>query len=47
MTAPDHGADGADAAALPPGCRINDYEIERTLGGGGFGVTYLATCPSR
>lgn len=31
-----------DAAALPAGYRINEYEIERTLGGGGFGITYLA-----
>ena len=31
-----------DAAALPAGCRISDYEIQRTLGGGGFGLTYLA-----
>ncbi|MES2939990.1 MAG: protein kinase [Pseudomonadota bacterium] len=33
---------GVDAAALPPGYRIKEYEIERTLGGGGFGLTYLA-----
>ncbi|MBA2674053.1 protein kinase [Ramlibacter sp.] len=33
---------GADASALPAGCRIKEYEIERTLGGGGFGLTYLA-----
>jgi serine/threonine protein kinase len=32
----------ADASVLPAGYRINEYEIERTLGGGGFGVTYLA-----
>jgi serine/threonine protein kinase len=31
-----------DAAVLPAGYRINEYEIERPLGGGGFGVTYLA-----
>ena len=31
-----------DAAALPAGLRINEYVIERTLGGGGFGITYLA-----
>ncbi|HYF44243.1 MAG TPA: protein kinase [Ramlibacter sp.] len=31
-----------DAAALPAGLRINEYQIERTLGGGGFGITYLA-----
>lgn len=32
----------ADAAALPAGWRIHEYEIERPLGGGGFGITYLA-----
>lgn len=32
----------ADAAALPAGLRLNEYQIERTLGGGGFGITYLA-----
>jgi serine/threonine protein kinase len=31
-----------DAAALPGGYRIHEYEIERQLGGGGFGITYLA-----
>ena len=34
--------DPGDAAALPAGYRINEYEIERQLGGGGFGITYLA-----
>ncbi|MGD9828270.1 MAG: protein kinase [Hyphomicrobiaceae bacterium] len=29
--------------ALPAGTEINDYRIERTLGAGGFGITYLAT----
>ena len=32
----------ADAAALPAGYRIHEYQIERKLGGGGFGITYLA-----
>ena len=32
----------APAAALPPGTRIDDYEICQWLGGGGFGLTYLA-----
>jgi serine/threonine protein kinase len=32
----------ADAACLPEGYRINEYVVERTLGGGGFGTTYLA-----
>ena len=27
---------------LPPGCRIDEYEIVRVLGMGGFGITYLA-----
>jgi serine/threonine protein kinase len=31
-----------DAASLPPGLRLADYLIERPLGGGGFGITYLA-----
>jgi class 3 adenylate cyclase len=31
-----------DAAALPAGYRVNEYEVERPLGGGGFGITYLA-----
>ena len=28
--------------ALPPGAAILEYVVERTLGGGGFGITYLA-----
>lgn len=28
--------------ALPPGHRIHEYAIQNTLGGGGFGITYLA-----
>ncbi|MBA3771638.1 MAG: protein kinase [Ramlibacter sp.] len=31
-----------DAALLPAGYRINEYNIERPLGSGGFGITYLA-----
>lgn len=31
-----------DMAALAPGQAIHEYRIERVLGGGGFGVTYLA-----
>ncbi len=27
--------------ALPPGTRVQDYEIRRMLGHGGFGITYL------
>ena len=33
---------GPDAASLPAGYSLNDYQIERSLGGGGFGITYLA-----
>ena len=29
--------------ALPPGTRIEEFIIERILGSGGFGITYLAT----
>lgn len=36
-------ADAADSAVLPPGYRLHEYRIERVLGQGGFGVTYLAT----
>ncbi|HYW57874.1 MAG TPA: protein kinase [Polaromonas sp.] len=31
-----------DPAALPPGHKIFEYRIDKTLGGGGFGITYLA-----
>lgn len=31
-----------DTASLPPGLKLADYVIERPLGGGGFGITYLA-----
>ncbi|MBK8073893.1 MAG: serine/threonine protein kinase [Ramlibacter sp.] len=31
-----------DPAALPVGHRIFEYKLEKTLGGGGFGITYLA-----
>jgi len=41
---PAAGIDAADAAdaSLPQGYRINEYVVERTLGSGGFGTTYLA-----
>ena len=35
--------DQGQGMALPKGHRIDEYEIERVLGAGGFGVTYLAT----
>ena len=31
-----------DAASLPAGYSMHEYQIERSLGGGGFGITYLA-----
>jgi serine/threonine protein kinase len=39
---PQPPAPAVDGAALPAGYRVNEYVIERTLGGGGFGITYLA-----
>jgi len=33
---------GLDAFALPTAYRLDDYEIMRVLGYGGFGITYLA-----
>ena len=35
MTTPDH------RLALPPGTRVQDFEFQRVLGHGGFGITYL------
>lgn len=40
--APPPSPAAADGGALPASYRINEYEIERPLGGGGFGITYLA-----
>jgi len=39
---PQPPAPPADASALPVGYRINEYQIDKPLGGGGFGITYLA-----
>ena len=39
----DAGPAQTDAAnALPPKTRLQEYEIHRVLGSGGFGITYLA-----
>ena len=35
-------APGKDAASLAVGHELFEYRIEKTLGGGGFGITYLA-----
>jgi serine/threonine protein kinase len=32
-----------DAVALQPGSSLHEYRVDRVLGSGGFGVTYLAT----
>jgi serine/threonine protein kinase len=32
-----------NAQALPPGTRLEEFEIEKVLGSGGFGISYLAT----
>jgi serine/threonine protein kinase len=34
--------DEDESHALPPGTKVGDYTIERMLGHGGFGITYLA-----
>ncbi|MGE0331836.1 MAG: protein kinase [Ramlibacter sp.] len=39
---PSPPAAAADAACLPGGYKLLEYQIERPLGGGGFGITYLA-----
>ncbi len=39
---PPPSAAAADAACLPGGYKLLEYQIERPLGGGGFGITYLA-----
>jgi serine/threonine protein kinase len=31
--------------ALPPGCELEGYRIERQLSAGGFSIVYLATTP--
>ena len=31
-----------DVAALEPGQSVLEYRIDKVLGGGGFGITYLA-----
>jgi TPR repeat protein/serine/threonine protein kinase len=39
---PGGAATGPARNALPPGTRLHEFEIERVLGEGGFGVVYLA-----
>jgi serine/threonine protein kinase len=41
-SAPPAAKPRADAAALPSGHRVFEYRIDKMLGGGGFGLTYLA-----
>ena len=41
-TDPDVESDTMSANHLPPGFRLEEYEIVRVLGAGGFGITYLA-----
>ncbi len=36
-------SDGVASETLPKGYRLHEYRIERVLGQGGFGVTYLAS----
>jgi formylglycine-generating enzyme required for sulfatase activity len=36
------GAQPISTQALPPGTRVEEFVIERVLGAGGFGITYLA-----
>lgn len=40
--APKPASKGSDMAALEVGQTVFEYKIERVLGGGGFGITYLA-----
>ncbi len=41
-TPPRKAAVPADGVALSPGQTVLEYQIEKVLGGGGFGITYLA-----
>jgi len=41
-TPPSKTAAPSDMAALLPGQTVFEYQIEKVLGGGGFGITYLA-----
>jgi serine/threonine protein kinase/HAMP domain-containing protein len=40
---PDRPLPQAPPLALPAGFRLHEYRIDRVLGQGGFGITYLAT----
>ena len=43
MNDPSSQADSTGGKELPPGTRLEEFVIERVLGSGGFGITYLAT----
>jgi serine/threonine protein kinase len=42
MSSGEHGGSDAHGEALPPGTLLLEFEIQRVLGQGGFGITYLA-----
>lgn len=42
LAAAGTAASMADMAALAPGQAVHEYRIDKVLGGGGFGITYLA-----
>jgi len=41
MTTAPHDSEPS-GQSLPPGTRLEEFVIERVLGSGGFGITYLA-----
>jgi serine/threonine protein kinase len=43
MDSPSEVSKTAPSQELPPGTRLEEFIIERVLGSGGFGITYLAT----
>ena len=42
MTDPTPDKQAWSSGGKPPGTRIEEFVIERVLGSGGFGITYLA-----